>query len=157
MSQPSAGVKHIAQVAIVCRDIEATARRWAALLNVPVPRISTTRPGEQTKMTYRGRPSNAQVKLAFFDTGACQLELLQPLGGDSSWQEGLDRNGESVHHIAFQVQNVEASIAAMTAAGMPLIHRGRYDDDSGTYPYMDTQRHLGAMVELLQSDRAKKG
>src|SRR5271155_790812 len=100
------GFKTIVQIAVVCRDIEATGRRWAALLGAEMPKILTTDPGNDCGMVYLGKPSNAQCKLAFFNTGACALELIQPLGAGSSWQDGLDKNGESIHHIAFKVEDL---------------------------------------------------
>ena len=49
------GLKKVVQVAIVVRDIEATAA-MAELLDVPMPPISTTRPGNEVKEIYRGSP-----------------------------------------------------------------------------------------------------
>ena len=59
------GMKTVVQVAIVCRDVEATSKRWAALLGVDPPAIHLTRPGKEVKVMYRGRPSNGQAKIAF--------------------------------------------------------------------------------------------
>lgn len=150
------GLKRIVQVAIVCRDIEATSKRWAALLGMEAPKINTTRPGKEVRMIVRGKPSDARVKLAFFQTGQVVLELLQPLGGDSNWQEGLDKNGESVHHIGFEVEDLDKSLKACEKLGFPNVHQGRYDSDDGTYVYMDSKNQLGVTVELLHSDTGKK-
>jgi catechol 2,3-dioxygenase-like lactoylglutathione lyase family enzyme len=150
------GFKAIAQIAIVCRDIEATAQRWAALLGVEAPKSFTTKPGLDTRMTYRGKPSNAQCKLAFFDTGGCVLELIQPLGPGSSWQDGLDETGEAVHHIAFKVKDLDGSLKACKEIGMPLLHYGRWGGDDGDYAYIDSKRQLGVTVELLHADKDGK-
>jgi catechol 2,3-dioxygenase-like lactoylglutathione lyase family enzyme len=150
------GFKTIAQIAIVCRDIEATAKRWAALLGVDPPQSFTTSPGLERGMTYRGQPSNAQCKLAFFDTGTCVLELIQPLGPGSSWQDGLDETGEAVHHIAFKVKSLEGTKQTCEELGMPIIHQGRYGSDDGTFAYLDSKKQLGVTVELLHSDKDGK-
>ena len=156
MTYRDPGFKKIVQVAIVCRDIEAASKRWAALLGVEAPKINTTKPGKEVHMVVRGKPSNAQVKLAFIQTGQIVLELLQPLGGASSWQEGLDENGESVHHIAFQVEDLEKSLQTCKSLGFPVIHQGRYDSDDGTYLYLDSKKQLGVTIELLHSDKGEK-
>jgi methylmalonyl-CoA/ethylmalonyl-CoA epimerase len=150
------GFKKVVQIAIVCRDIEATSKRWAGLLGMEVPKISTTRPGKEVHMIVRGKPSDARVKLAFFQTGQVVIELLQPLGGASNWQEGLDKNGESVHHIGFQVEDLDKSLKACEKLGFPNVHQGRYDSDDGTYVYVDSKNQLGVTVELLHSDNVKK-
>jgi methylmalonyl-CoA/ethylmalonyl-CoA epimerase len=146
------GLKSIVQVAIVCRDIEATSKRWAAFLDVKPPEISTTKPGLETKMIHRGKPSDARAKLAFMDAGSCQIELIQPLGPESSWQEALDANGESIHHIAFKVKNLKKSLETCQSLGLPLLHHGRWSGDNGTFAYLDSKEKLGAVIELLHAD-----
>jgi len=150
------GFEGVAQVAIVCRDIEATAKRWSALLGLDVPKIFPTPPGLKTRMIYRGQPSDARCKLAFFNLKNCQIELIQPLESGSSWQDGLDENGESVHHIAFKVKSLEKSLKHCAELGMPSIHQGRYGGDDGSYTYLDSGKQLGVMVELLHSDKDGK-
>jgi len=150
------GMKTIVQVAIVCRDIDACSKRWAALLGMDPPKITTTKPGREVNLIYRGKPSNGQVKLAFFETGQTVLELLQPVGGNTSWQEILDANGEGVHHIAFKIQNVEKTLKSCEALGMPNIHQGRFDSNDGTYIYLDSKKALGVTVELLHEDKDDK-
>ena len=149
------GMKVVTQVAIVCRDIEATSKRWATLLGVNQPQIHTTKPGHEVKLMYRGHPSEGQAKLAFINLGQVTLELIQPVGGDTAWKEFLDTHGEGVHHIAFQVADPARTIKAVGEAGMPVVHQGRFDDDSGSYAYIDSAEALGVTLELLHSDAKK--
>ncbi len=60
------GLQKVVQVAIVVKDIEASSKLWAELLDMPVPKITTTRPGPEVSEIYRGKPSEGQVKLTFF-------------------------------------------------------------------------------------------
>ena len=149
------GMKVVTQVAIVCRDVEATSKRWAALLGVKPPQIHITKPGSEVKLMYRGRPSNGRAKLAFINLGQVNLELIEPLGGDTAWKEFLDTHGEGVHHIAFQVEDPARTVKAVSEAGMPVVHQGRFDDDSGSYAYIDSAAALGVTLELLHSDAKK--
>jgi catechol 2,3-dioxygenase-like lactoylglutathione lyase family enzyme len=149
------GMKVVTQVAIVCRDIEATSKRWATLLGVNQPQIHTTKPGHEAKLMYRGHPSDGQAKLAFINLGQVTLELIQPVGGGTAWKEFLDSHGEGVHHIAFQVADPARTIKAAGEAGMPVVHQGRFDDDSGSYAYIDSAGALGVTLELLHSDAKK--
>jgi len=147
------GFKKLVQVAIVVRDIEASSKRWAAFLGMPVPEIRTTRPGNDVDVIYRGKPSNGQVKLTFFVLGDVVIELLEPVTDGTAWYEYLDEHGEGVQHLGFQVEDQERTIRALEAAGYPVIHRGRYDSDDGTYIYYDTEDALGVVVESLHSDQ----
>jgi catechol 2,3-dioxygenase-like lactoylglutathione lyase family enzyme len=149
------GLKKVVQVAIVVRDIEASSKLWAELLGMPVPEIRTTRPGHEVKEIYRGKPSEGQVKLTFFDLGQVVLELRQPISEGTSWKEFLDKKGEGVQHLGFQVVDPEKTSLALEKAGYPIIHQGRYDSDDGTYIYHETLDALGVVIELLHSDKAK--
>jgi catechol 2,3-dioxygenase-like lactoylglutathione lyase family enzyme len=146
------GLEKIIQVAIVVRDIESASRKWAELLDMPVPEIRTTRPGHEVKVVYRGKPSDGQVKLTFFNLGQVVLELLEPISKGTSWWEFLETQGEGVQHIGFNVVDKDKASGELEKAGYPIIHQGRYDSDDGTYIYFDTQDALGVVVELLHSD-----
>jgi methylmalonyl-CoA/ethylmalonyl-CoA epimerase len=146
------GLKKVIQVAIVVRDIEATSKRWSEVLGMPVPPIHTTRPGHEVKVVYRGKPSEGQAKLTFFNLGQVVLELIEPVGEGTSWKEFLDKKGEGVQHLGFQVVDPDKATQALEQEGMPVLHRGRYDSDDGTYIYVDSQKALGVVIELLHSD-----
>jgi len=154
------GMKKIVQVAITCRDVEASAKRWAALLGVPVPKPGLTRVGNDVNLIYRGKPSNSQIKVAYFALdGQPALELMEPVGGDTAWKEHLDQYGESVHHIAFEVVDVERIIKTLEGLGYPVIHRGRLAAKGARrsdYVYFDTHKQLGVVVELLHNDPPSK-
>jgi methylmalonyl-CoA/ethylmalonyl-CoA epimerase len=143
------GLKTVVQVAIVCRDIDATSKRWAAVLGVRPPRITTTKPGSDIKEVFHGRPTNGQAKLAFIKAGQVELEFAEPVGEGTSWKEFLDQHGEGVHHMAFQITNLDKTVKAL---GFPVLHSGRYDDNDGSYTYVDSGNALGVILELLHTD-----
>jgi methylmalonyl-CoA/ethylmalonyl-CoA epimerase len=147
------GLKKVIQIAIVVRDIESAAMHWSEVLGMPVPEIRTTRPGHEVRMTYRGKPSEGRVKLTFFNLGQVVLELMQPVGEGTSWKEILDKKGEGIHHLGFQVADPEKTTRALEQEGYPVIHRGRYDSDDGDYIYFDSQKALGVLIEALHSDK----
>jgi catechol 2,3-dioxygenase-like lactoylglutathione lyase family enzyme len=149
------GLKKIVQVALVVKDIEASSKMWAELLGMPVPKISTTRPGHEVNEFYRGKPSEGQVKLTFFNLGQVVIELLQPVSEGTSWKEWLDKKGEGVQHLGFQVVDQDKTTEALEKAGYPVFHKGKYDSLDGTYIYHDTQEALGVIIETLHSDPKK--
>ena len=140
----------VMQVAVVVRDIEAKVAAWAAVLGVAAPEIIITDEWEQARTEYRGAPSRARAKLAFFHLGQVDLELIEPLGEPSTWKDQLDAHGESLHHIAFVVKGMAERTAELAALGVPLVQRGEYT--GGRYAYLDGTAHLGAILELLEND-----
>ena len=151
------GIGRVVQIAIVCKDVNACAQRWSQLLGKPAPPARTTVPGDQAKLTYEGKPSKGQAKLTFFNVGPdLTLELIEPVGPDTFWKEHLDRWGESVHHIAFKVKDLDKTIDSFNQQGMPVIQRGRFDGNNGEYCYVDSRGKLGVAVELLHWDDPAK-
>ena len=66
----------ICQVGIIVNDVEKTAQRWSEVLGVPVAFTVETPGFEKSKTYYKGEPSEATAKLAFFDFGQVQIELI---------------------------------------------------------------------------------
>ena len=139
----------ICQVGLIVRDIEKSARAYADLFGVEVPNWFLTDPEEKAHTRYHGQPTQGQAKLAFFQLGSISLELIQPVGGPSTWQEFLDTHGEGVHHIAFQIKGMDEQVAILEKKGMPLVQRGDYT--GGCYSYIDSTPQLGVVLELLEN------
>jgi catechol 2,3-dioxygenase-like lactoylglutathione lyase family enzyme len=148
MSENGIGTHIVTQIAIVVKDIEKTSAAFSRILGLPEPSISVTG-GESARATFRGEPTNAQAKLAFFKLGQVQLELIEPLGGDSVWQEVLDKKGEGVHHIAFNVKGTEKVTDYLAGHDITVAQQGHYP--GGMYTYVDSEEHLAVMLELLEN------
>jgi len=144
------GDKRITQIGIIVRDIEATSQAYADLLGVEVPQWFLTDTEEIAQTRYLGEPTQARAKLAFFDMGSVQLELIEPVGAPSTWQAFLDEHGEGVHHIAFQIKGMGDQVGLLADRDMPLVQRGEYT--GGRYAYIDSAAQLKLMLELLEND-----
>ena len=147
------GTNNIMQVAVVVKDIEVTKRKYAEFLGVEPPPTRGTGDYAVTQTTYKGQPApKVACKMAFFDIGpGLQLELIEPNGEKSAWQDYLDEHGEGVHHLAFGVKNTDEKIAVAEKFGFPLIQRGTYGDGSGEYAYFESYKDLKLLVETLES------
>jgi methylmalonyl-CoA/ethylmalonyl-CoA epimerase len=150
MAEPTLGTTTVVQVAIIVRDIEAKVRAWREILGLPEPRMSITATVDEARTEYNGAPSEARARLAFFDMGQVQLELIEPIGGPSTWRDQLEQHGESLHHIAFKIKGMGEKIAHLGANGVPLVQRGEYT--GGRYAYLDGTAQLGCILELLEND-----
>jgi catechol 2,3-dioxygenase-like lactoylglutathione lyase family enzyme len=144
--------KKMVQVAVIVKDAEDTAKKWADLLGVEVPKAVVSEPAATAKTMYRGKPTEARVKMVFFELDNLTLELLEPVGGPSVWREVLEEKGECVHHIAFEVKGMDEHIEIIEKKGMPLTQRGRWTEGSrGSYAYFDSGEELGLILELLEN------
>ena len=143
----------LTQVGFIVRDLEASKKKFAEFLGCPVPATCDGGRYEVTGTTIEGRPApDANCLMAFFDVGEhIQIELIQPNGVKSTWQDFLDEHGEGIHHLAFKVENTEETIKACEAVGMKVLQRGKYGDGGGEYTYMDGYGSMKCIVELLES------
>jgi hypothetical protein len=150
MTSSSLGDNKAMQIGLVVENIEHAVQAWSQLLGVDPPSIIITDPVDIAHTKYQGQPTSAQAKLAFFDLGQVSLELIQPLGEPSTWNDQLIAHGSSLHHIAFEIKGMDEHIQDMQKHGLRLVQRGDYH--GGRYAYVDGQKQYGAVIELLEND-----
>jgi methylmalonyl-CoA epimerase len=143
------GDGNVVQIALVVKDIEKTSRAYADFLGVDVPQWFLTDSVDKAQTEFKGRSTPARAKLAFFQLKNITIELIEPVGGPSTWQEFLDTQGEGVHHIAFEIKDMEEKIKQLEAKDMHLIQKGDYE--GGRYSYIDASSSLGVLLELLEN------
>jgi catechol 2,3-dioxygenase-like lactoylglutathione lyase family enzyme len=149
MQESGIGTNTICQIGLVVRDIEQTAKAYADLFGMDMPGIITTDPEEIARTRFRGAPTQARAKLAFFKMGDVSLELIEPVGEPSTWKEFLDEHGEGVHHIALRIDGMERVLTFMEGEGISAIQRGDYT--GGRYAYVDSAPSLAVIIELLEN------
>ncbi len=150
MADQGLGTTTVTQVGIIVKDIEARARAWADIFGLPMPEIQVTGTLDVAQTEYEGTPSTAQAKQAFFHLGQVDVELLEPIGEPSTWKDQLNRHGDSLHHIAFQIKGMRDKLAYLDSKGVSLVQRGEYT--GGRYAYVDGTAQLGTILELLEND-----
>lgn len=143
------GTNIVTQIGIVVHDIEKSIEAYCSILGLPRPQVILTDEYEKAKTIYQGKPTNARAKLAFFDMGQVQIELIEPLGEPSTWKEFLEHKGEGVHHIAFQIKDTPGVVTYLNDKGIPLVQQGHYT--GGMYSYIDASPQLGVILELLEN------
>jgi len=149
MTNRGLGTNVICQIGLVVRDINRSIEAYSQVFGLPKPEIIVTEGPEVARTKFRGSPTDARAKLAFFDMGQLSLELIEPVGGPSTWREFLDQKGEGVHHMAFVVQDTDEAVSFLEGAGIEVIQQGDYT--GGRYTYLDSVSLLGVVLELLEN------
>ena len=151
MDKGMLGTQVVTQIGFIVRDIDATKKKFAALLGVEEPAAFWTDGYDKAQTEFLGKPCPAEARLAFFDIGpSLQLELIQPDEHPSVWRNFLEEKGEGVHHIAFQIKDMKKKVADLDKLGIPLLQKGEYT--GGRYAYMDSTADLKVLLELLEND-----
>src|SRR3954468_24483305 len=63
-----------------------------------------------------------KVRTAFLSVGDSNLELLEPVSGDSPIAKFIEKRGEGIHHLCFRVDDLEGHLAKLKAEGYRLIN-----------------------------------
>jgi methylmalonyl-CoA/ethylmalonyl-CoA epimerase len=99
----------IEHIGIAVADLDAANKLYTTLLN--------TSPYKQEVVESEG------VVTSFFKMGETKIELLAATHDDSPIAKFIQKKGEGIHHIAFDVSDIEAEIERLQAEGFELIHK----------------------------------
>ncbi len=134
-------------IAVLVPDLEAALAPFRDLLGLPLERVETV--GEQ----------NARV--AFLPVGGTRVELVEPLDKRGSLGRFLERTGGGgLHHVCFEVADLEAALAELKARGARLIdERPRPGGHGMRVAFVHPASTARVLVELaepapLEADRA---
>jgi methylmalonyl-CoA/ethylmalonyl-CoA epimerase len=150
MTSSPLGTNVIMQIGLVVQNIENATQAWSLLLGAPCPNIIVTEPVDLAHTEYQNQPTPARAKLAFFQMGQVTLELIEPIGEPSTWNDHLVTHGQSLHHIAFEIKDMIDKLPVLAELGLPLLQHGEYQ--GGRYAYLDGQNRYGTVIELLEND-----
>lgn len=92
-----------------------------------------------------------QIELTFFDLGSSSIELLAPLGPNSTLQSFLDKRGSGIHHIAFTVTDIRQELLRLSQQGYELIDSEPRSGARNTLiAFIKPGSCAGALVELVE-------
>ncbi len=101
-------VKKIDHIGIAVKSIEQAATFYEAL---------------GLKIEHVEVVESQKVKTAFIDVGGVHIELLEATSEESPIAKYLEKNREGIHHIAYEVEDIHATLEQLKADGVPLINQ----------------------------------
>jgi catechol 2,3-dioxygenase-like lactoylglutathione lyase family enzyme len=136
----------LAHIGLVVRDMNKTITRLTALGIGPfTPRM----PPPDAQETYRGKPfvPSRRVVIQITHIGDIELELIQPINGESPHQEFLDHKGEGIQHLGFMVDDLQEDVKRLTDQGSEILLTSQFKGGGVTYLDLNV---AGLIVELVQ-------
>ena len=141
---------NLTQIAWVVKDIEATLRFFQDVMGVSnFSKVDTIRVKE-FGATYYGKPSNAESLVALAYSGGIFIELIQPVSGNSVFQDYIDKNpAGGMQHIAYSipVDKLNKIISEFSDKGFPVI--STFDHPIAKIVFFDTYKEIGVMTEIM--------
>lgn len=93
-----------------------------------------------------------KVTTAFFSSGDTKIELLESMDTDGVISRFIDKKGEGMHHIAFEVADMEAEIARLKKEGFVLLNEiPKRGADNKLVCFLHPKNTNGVLVELCMS------
>jgi methylmalonyl-CoA/ethylmalonyl-CoA epimerase len=127
----------IEHIGIAVKDIEASNQLFKILFNKPAYKIEEV--------------ESESVLTSFFMVGESKIELLQATNPDSPIAKFINKKGEGMHHIAFEVDDIEAEINRLKNEGFQLIHDNpKLGADNKKIAFLHPKSTNGVLIELCQ-------
>ena len=130
-------MKKIEHIGIAVKNLEEANATYRALLDAE--------PYKNEAVESEG------VITSFFQVGETKIELLAATNENSPIYKFIEKRGEGIHHIAFDVEDIEAEIARLERKGFVLVnHRPKPGADNKIVAFLHPKSAKGVLVELCQ-------
>ena len=130
----------IEHLGIAVKDLEASIKVYEALLN--------------TTCYKKEGVASEGVMTAFFKTGENKIELLEASNPDSAIAKFIEKRGEGIHHIAFDVDDIHAEMKRLSEAGFTLLNaEPKEGADNKLICFVHPKNTNGVLIELCQERR----
>ncbi len=107
----------------------------------------------QLGFTFNGvdEVASQKVKVAFFKIGETNIELVQATSEDSPIAKYLEKNREGIHHICYEVEDINAALDNLKSKGVKLIDNEPRDGAHGTkVAFVHPKASGGVLTEICQ-------
>lgn len=140
--QPICAARHLNHVCIAVRDIEDTLKFYREVFGV--------RGVEVEDIPDQG------VRAALVRVGGSQLEFIQPTDPSGGVARFIERRGEGLHHVCFEVQDLQQTLDALSARGIELVDKAPRRGLSGMVAFLHPRATRGVLIELVDQDTARR-
>ncbi len=104
------------------------------------------------EVEHRERVADQGVEEAMLPMGDSYLQLLAPTGPETTVARFIERRGEGLHHIAYEVDDLETTLETLKAKGVPLIDEHPRPGGRGhMVAFVHPRGNRGVLVELIQA------
>ena len=145
---PGIQLKRLVQIGIVVADLDHTTKLLTSLFGIGPFRFVEWPDRPESKYYYRGAEERIRIKQAFVQLGEVEVEIIQPLEGHNDYQDFLDETGGGIHHLLFEVPDIDPVIQELAKSGVTVLQAGTGIRPGTRWALLDTQKLLGFLVEL---------
>lgn len=147
----------VAQIALVVEDLDKTVDEYVRLFGIGPWHFYTYGKPLVKRMTRYGKPAEYRMRVALSYLGPMRIELIQPLEGDTVYDEFVKEHGYGIHHLGILVEDMQEAIDEAESRGLRMTQEGSGfgPDDDGHYAYLDTEKAIGTTIELISRPKRR--
>lgn len=134
--------RHINHVCIAVKDVDETVRFYRDVFGA----------GETEVVDIEDQA----VRATLIRVGGSQLEFIEPTDPNGGVAKFIDRRGEGVHHICFEVEDLAGTLQRLDEQGVAVIDREPREGLSGTIGFLHPKSTRGVLIELVDQDDARR-
>lgn len=130
-------IKKISHIAVVVPELESAMNFWVEALGLPLAHVEYV--------------ADQGVEVAFLPAGESDIELLEPMDDESGVARYLQKRGPGMHHICFEVEDIQLALDRLREAGVPLINEEPTIGTGGKkIAFVHPKGTGGVLVELYE-------
>lgn len=105
------------------------------------------------QLIYHGKKNWFTARFCFIPMGNTEIELIEPVEGESVWKDFLREKGEGVHHLKYEVESLNEAMEFFKSKGIECPQYGSAVGKNlgKTWAYFDTTKELGYVIEVLNT------
>lgn len=130
-------IKQISHLGIAIKDLEEAREFYRSVLGL-----------ESSDPIIGG---DGTIKVSMVEIGNTLIELLQPIGNEGVIAKFLEKRGEGFHHICYEVEDINAEISSLKAAGLEILGEPRPGAE-GMSVFLHPRGTHGVLVELVEKE-----
>ena len=129
-------IKKVHHIGIAVKDLKESVALFERLLGL--------------KAHIEDAPCQKVTEAVFKIGEGIEIDLVEPTGPDSAVAKFLEKRGEGLHHIAFEVDDIDKDLRAMEGKGVQLIDREGREGVAGKIGFLHPKSVSGVLIELVQ-------
>ena len=115
------------------------------------PALELYRDGFELTLAHREVVEDQGVEAVLLDVGESHVELLAPLSADTPVGRFLAKQGPGLHHVAYQVKDIDATLESLRQAGLQLIDQQPRTGIRGSrVAFMHPRATAGVLTEIVE-------
>jgi len=130
-------IRRIDHIGIAVKNIDEAAKIYTDALGLKVQDIELM--------------ESVGVKLAMIPVGESKIELIEPTSPEGGIARFIEKRGEGLHHLAFEVSDIEATLNSLKAEGIPLVdEKPRSGAGESRIAFLNPKGANGVSIELVE-------